>query len=59
MDGHGFLIIIGVGLLSIMGVGLMSLRMAGSGFLVMNGRLHGLRGEVVAITTDGHLYRRV
>ena len=51
--GHGFPIITGDGALSTMEDGLMTVPLAGTGYLVINGLLHGLAGEVLRVIMAG------
>ncbi len=59
MDGHGCLIIAGDGRLSIMAVGITINIMAGSGYQIMNGALHGSPGEELRVIMAGLRWNQV
>src|SRR5450759_358848 len=53
MDGRGCLITAGVGHLFIMVVGISIIIMVGSGYRIINGVLHGFRGEELTAIMAG------
>ena len=58
MDGHGCRITNGAGPHFIMVDGTMIIIMAGSGYLILNGDLHGLTGEELMVIMAGHQWSR-
>lgn len=55
MDGHGYLTIAGAGLHFTMVPGILTALLAGTGYRVTNGRLHGLAGEANPVIMAGLL----